>query len=240
MENIQIILTQTPETVLPVTDARFELSYESLRLQTTFAEAIVQAQEQERIKIGHELHDNVNQLLTTAKLFIEMLKPVAANDIMVVNRAKEALMAALTEIRNISQQMVIPQLKNESLQHSMQMLLDDTEASGRFNIEFESGPFADSDIGEGKKITLYRILQEQIKNIIKHSKARRIKVLLKTEDKNIRLCIEDDGIGFDTSQKRNGIGLTNIYDRIRLYQGSVNLITAPGEGCLLTIQIPIG
>lgn len=240
MENIQNILAQTPETVSPATDTGFDLSYENLRRQTTFAEAIVCAQEQERIKIGHELHDNVNQLLTTAKLFIEMLKPVAANDIMIVNRAKEVLMAALTEIRNISQQMVIPQLKNDSLQHSMQMLLDDTEACGLFNIEFESDGFADSAIGEGKKITLYRILQEQIKNIIKHSKARRIKVLLKTEDKNIQLSIEDDGIGFDTSQKRNGIGLTNIYDRIRLYHGSVNLITAPGEGCLLTIQIPTG
>jgi signal transduction histidine kinase len=239
MKNMQTILTQTPETVIPLTDAGFELSYENLRLQTTFAEAIVHAQEQERIKIGHELHDNVNQLLTTAKLFIEMLKPIAANDIMVVNRAKEVLMTALTEIRNISQQMVIPQLKNDSLQHSMQMLLDDTEACGRFNIEFESAGFAGSNLGEGKKITLYRILQEQIKNIIKHSKARRIKVLLKTEDKNIQLCIEDDGIGFDTSQKRNGIGLTNIYDRIRLYHGSVNLITAAGEGCLLTIKIPI-
>jgi signal transduction histidine kinase len=239
MKNMQTILTQTSETVIPLTDAGFELSYENLRLQTTFAEAIVHAQEQERIKIGHELHDNVNQLLTTAKLFIEMLKPIAANDIMVVNRAKEVLMTALTEIRNISQQMVIPQLKNDSLQHSMQMLLDDTEACGRFNIEFESAGFADGNLGEGKKITLYRILQEQIKNIIKHSKARRIKVLLKTEDKNIQLCIEDDGIGFDTSQKRNGIGLTNIYDRIRLYHGSVNLITAAGEGCLLTIKIPI-
>jgi signal transduction histidine kinase len=87
-------------------------------------------------------------------------------------------------------------------------------------------------------VTLFRIAQEQLKNILKHSKASQVDIYLQSKDGSVQLVIKDNGIGFDPKQTQRGIGLSNIYERTRFYNGKVDIQTAPGKGCIITLTIP--
>ena len=216
-----------------------ELIVERLKQQRAIAEAIITGQEQERHNLGHELHDNVNQLLTTTKLYLEMLRPSTGNEFMVVSKAKELILKALTEIRNISRMSVMPKFDEKGLVENINEVLEDINIIGKYYISFVHDDEAGKKISAGKKTAIFRILQEQLKNIIKHSNAKTIKVKLAFDSKCITLSVKDDGVGFDTSSKSRGIGLSNIYDRANLYKGTVMVNSAPGEGCHILVTIPV-
>jgi two-component system sensor histidine kinase UhpB len=94
-------------------------------------------------------------------------------------------------------------------------------------------------IDNKEELMLYRIVQEQINNIRKYSKAKNVIILLSIEGNSQQLSIIDDGVGFDTSIKSRGIGLKNIQSRVEFYSGSMEIISAPGKGCTLNINIPL-
>lgn len=85
---------------------------------------------------------------------------------------------------------------------------------------------------------IFRIVQEQVGNIIKHARAKTIILKLIRDTEKISLTIKDDGIGFDTSLKANGIGLINIRTRSSLFNGEVSIISSPGNGCELIVSFP--
>jgi signal transduction histidine kinase len=87
-------------------------------------------------------------------------------------------------------------------------------------------------------VTLFRIVQEQLKNILKYSKADKAEIYLQCRNSNACLMIKDNGIGFDTRQASTGIGLSNIHERARFYNGQVSIESSKGNGCLLTVLIP--
>ncbi|HSQ43837.1 MAG TPA: ATP-binding protein, partial [Ginsengibacter sp.] len=89
-----------------------------------------------------------------------------------------------------------------------------------------------------KELMLYRVVQEQLTNITKYSRAKEASITLKKTDNTLFLTIADNGVGFDTTQKSKGIGLTNMKSRIEYYSGNLNIISAPREGCKLEISIP--
>ncbi|HEY4150853.1 MAG TPA: sensor histidine kinase [Chitinophagaceae bacterium] len=217
-----------------------QLTQEKLYQQKRIAEAIIQAEEKERTKLGHELHDNVNQVLTTARLYLQMLKPGTEKEIAIIEKTKAFLYDAINEIRNISREMVLPNLKGNPLTENIRHLLEDIENTGIFATSFSHKGTGKLEIPEGKKLALFRILQEQLKNIIKHSQANNIVVRLCVSGNLVTLSIKDNGIGFNPSRKSSGIGLSNIYDRVSLYKGKTVLKTAQGEGCLLEVSIPLG
>jgi signal transduction histidine kinase len=85
---------------------------------------------------------------------------------------------------------------------------------------------------------LYRIVQEQLNNIIKYAKASEVNIRLKQQDDQLILFISDNGVGFDVHEQSNGIGLKNINSRVNFYSGKMHLASAPGEGCTLEVSIP--
>jgi len=216
-----------------------QLTQEKLDRQKKIAEAVIHAEERERTNMGHELHDNVNQVLTSARLYLDMVTPADQKGTAIIERTKTFIADAINEIRSISKEMVMPNLKGKPLTENIKDLLDDLTATGLYDISFINEETEQVEIAEGKKIALFRILQEQLKNIIKHSRARNIMVKLCTGSRQIALTIKDDGIGFNAEKKRNGIGLSNIYNRVQLYKGMATLTTAPGKGCLLEISLPV-
>jgi len=82
-------------------------------------------------------------------------------------------------------------------------------------------------------------VQEQVNNIVKYAKAINAIITLIIGEQNIYLSIKDNGVGFDPSAKARGIGLKNINSRVSFYSGTLNVITAPGQGCTLEINIPV-
>lgn len=215
-----------------------QLTQEKLQRQKEISESVIRAQERERRRIGQELHDNVNQILTSAKLFIEMLHPPGKEEQEIRERSIEYILTAINEIRKLSRELSVPELQDKSLIDVIGKLADDINASGKIKIKFVHDAECDL-LSPGKKTILFRILQEQIKNIINYSKAEETIITLECKKDKAQLTIKDNGIGFDAAHTRSGAGLANIYDRANFYNGSVDLVTAPGKGCTLTVKIPV-
>jgi signal transduction histidine kinase len=216
-----------------------KLFREKLKKQKQIAEAILQAQEQERTRIGHELHDNVNQILFTAKLYLDLINPASEEEQAIKEKTQEFILLAIEEIRKLSKELVTPQLKENGLIPCINELLDQLGIIDPFNTDLILGDeYKIEALNLNIKVTLFRIIQEQIKNIIKYSEARNVLVQLSVTQGTVHLLIRDDGIGFDASQTRRGIGLFNIYERTNLYNGKVDLQTQPGKGCSIRIIIP--
>jgi two-component system sensor histidine kinase UhpB len=134
--------------------------------------------------------------------------------------------------------MVLPKLKEKTLADSISELVKDVKKTCPFKIKFQCHKQWTDDISEGKKIALYRIVQEQLKNTIQYSKASNVVIQLICNSNVIELVVQDDGVGFCPLKKTKGIGLRNIYDRTTLYNGTVELQSSPGCGCKLKVTIP--
>ena len=98
--------------------------------------------------------------------------------------------------------------------------------------------FIEQSVNDKFKLNVFRILQEQLNNILKHAKATRVAISLLQNKSSIILSIIDNGIGFDTHKKGPGIGIANIKSRATKYKGTADLVSQPGEGCVLTVKFP--
>jgi len=212
-----------------------------LRHQKSIAESIIQAQQDERARIGNELHDNVNQILTCAHLYIATLDRENPDFEILKKRALDFLLTGIEEIRNLSREMVMHDFQKDGLIGSVRNLVDDICRCKAFSIQFIHNDINTIEaLNPNIKITILRIIQEQVKNIIKYSRGTNIQISLHCCDLQFRLQVKDDGLGFDPKITKRGLGLSNIYERTRLYNGKVFLDTAPGRGCSLIVNIPLG
>jgi PAS domain S-box-containing protein len=204
------------------------------------AETIVQVQEQERTYIGHELHDNVIQIMISARLHLEGLKGRSKEEKSVKAKTTDLILAAIEETRRLSRKLAASQLKNAGLLTAIAQLLNDLRNTGRFNIKFNSSLEIDTEysLSEGKKVAIYRIVQEEMSNIIRHSKASNIRVNIMQNNSGVILYTFDDGIGFDLKTAPHGMGLASIHSRAKAFKGMVDIVTAPGKGCSVTVLIP--
>ncbi|THU34774.1 PAS domain S-box protein [Niastella caeni] len=215
-----------------------QLMQEKIKHQKAIAKSIIDTQEKERTRLGQELHDNINQLLLVAKLYLGLLKPSEASNKVIAKKVMDSINMAITDIQAISREMVLPKLKEKTLAESIHELVKDVKMTCKFNIRFLYDKQATEGLSEGKKTALYRILQEQLKNTIQYSKANNVVVQLICNAHSVDLIVHDDGAGFDPLKKTKGIGLRNIYDRTLLYSGTVELQSSPGSGCRLKVTIP--
>ncbi|RYY62235.1 MAG: PAS domain S-box protein [Chitinophagaceae bacterium] len=219
-------------------ELELKLADERLQKQKEISETVIRVQEKERTRIGHELHDNVNQILSTAKLFIDMIKPDGREQKELREKTSEYLLMAIEEIRKLSRELVVPQLKKDNLAEAIQTLIEDIQMAGTIKITLAHS----QDLGmlsPGRSTTIFRIIQEQLKNILKHSKANMVGISLEVDDEDAVLEISDNGKGFNPKQTHQGIGLSNIHERTMFYNGSVAIDSAPGKGCRIKVTIPV-
>jgi two-component system sensor histidine kinase UhpB len=90
------------------------------------------------------------------------------------------------------------------------------------------------------QLALYRIVQEQFTNILKHANASSVTISIKNANGQLIMSVKDDGKGFDSSTRKDGIGLENIKRRAQVFNGYVKIISSPGNGFELIVQIPVG
>ena len=209
--------------------------------QKLVAQAVVNAQEKERAEIGKELHDNVNQILSTARLYLELAKSDEKERIPLINRSYDNIYDAINEIRSISRSLVPPSIGDLGLIESIEDLVENIKATKKLYIEFCHDDDIDSLLGQKQKLMLFRIIQEQVNNVLKHAEARNLIIELMIDANMINLAVSDDGKGFDYENVKNnkGAGLQNIASRTELFNGKINIVTAPGRGCKLNIHVPI-
>lgn len=216
-----------------------KLEQETLLKQKHIAEAVVSAQENERTEIGKELHDNVNQLLTASKLYIDAATNDFENKQTLLKQASGFITNAIEEIRNLSKVLHAPLINELGLCESIKNLADDIMMVDDLQIVLKMDEFSEVNLNDNFKLTIYRIVQEQLTNILKHAKASSAIIILNSDPKNILVEVIDDGIGFDIGKKRQGIGLSNIQSRVSMYEGDFKLTSRPGEGSKLTVKFPI-
>ncbi|HLI93725.1 MAG TPA: sensor histidine kinase, partial [Puia sp.] len=203
-------------------------------------DSIARARQEERERIGHELHDNVNQILTTANLYLRLPDEEYFRTDDIRNKVSELTEAAIEEIRQLSRGLINPHFNDVGLVDHITRLVNDVRHAAPYTIQFTHDEWSEIELlGKEQKLALFRILQEQIKNIIRHARATQVRISLHCVDDHVRLCISDDGQGFDAAQTPQGLGLSHIYERSRQCNGEISLETAPGKGCLLTVRMPL-
>jgi PAS domain S-box-containing protein len=215
-----------------------KLLEEQKRFQRKVTEQVIWAQEKEREVIGRELHDNVNQVLTTVKLYLETALHCKESREELLPKSMHLVMASINEIRNLSRDLSAPTLGTKSLTDSITALVEMVASSSGLSIAFDHCSYY-TPLSMNQRLAIYRIVQEQLNNIIKHASATSVSVSLSQTDGDTILIVNDNGKGFDTLGKRNGIGLNNIISRAKVFNGKVKIESAPGKGCLLIVNLPI-
>jgi PAS domain S-box-containing protein len=219
--------------------AEAELSRQFFLRQKLITETTIQAQEKEREEIGKELHDNINQVLAAAKLYLEVVlsgNPDLQKE--ATRKGYENVILAISEIRQLSKQLVPPVLE-ETLSNTLKDLVSEIQIASGILIRVEMEEFEEDQVNENIKLVLYRIVQEQVNNIVKHARAKNVRIKIETKFGEASLIIADDGIGFDANKKSKGIGLRNMASRVKFYNGSLNIESQPGNGCTLEVCIPL-
>ncbi len=216
-----------------------QIEKQKIDQQRTITEVTIRAQEKERIEIGRELHDNINQILTTTKLYIDvaMHEPELQNEML--DRAMVNISSAIEEIRSLSRSLVPPSLGDIGIEEAIMEMISNLRMSQGIIFEFSQERLDSIDLSPDIKLMVFRIVQEQVNNILKHSKATRAEIKLSVTEKLLNITIEDNGIGFDTSKRSAGIGLNNIVSRAELHNGTMEVISSPGKGCILNVSIPV-
>jgi signal transduction histidine kinase len=205
--------------------------------QKKIIRAVLQAQEVQRNKIGQELHDNINQILTTVKLYLGLLKKGQTYRQDLVEKSMEFLNMVMLEIRSLSMQQVTPQ-KTFDLKELIEELTKDLNENTHAGTKFHCSVAAHLAIDEDLKLNIYRIVQEQITNILKYAAASQATILINENKGTVYVSVIDNGKGFDPAIKRKGIGISNIINRIESYNGEVMIESSPGKGRKLEISIP--
>jgi len=213
-----------------------EMLNQKIQEQKKITRAILKAQEKERNHLGQELHDNINQILAGSKLYLGIAgnKNPELKDL--VKYPMELIDNSIEEIRLLCRNLVTPQ-KNIDLEVLILDLFNIVRKNTRTKTNFEYS-MPNEFLSDDLKLNIYRIIQEQISNIMKYAEAGNINISIKENDNVISVIVEDNGKGFNVSEKRKGIGFSNMINRIESYNGTVDIKSSAGKGCKITVLIP--
>jgi PAS domain S-box-containing protein len=208
--------------------------------QRLLTQATIDGQEKERKEIGKELHDNINQILSTTKLYLDLAQNTSNGQTAeMIGMGSKNIMEAINEIRKLSRSLVPPTLGDLGLIESVRDLCENFNNTRTFKVKFEHRNIREKQLADNQKLMLFRIIQEQTNNIVKHAKAKNVIISLRASKGSINLEITDDGQGFNLKKTKKSVGLTNIINRAELFNGKVDIITAPKKGCTIKVSIPL-
>ena len=229
-------MTEMKKTEDTLKQMEREMLNQKIQEQKKISRAIIKAQEEEKNHIGKELHDNISQILASTKMFLSSAAKKNESIRDIIKYPIELINSSIDEIRLLSHKQVTP-LKNINLQEMLQNLVSALDKNSSLNVSF-SYTVKGSLLSDELKLNIYRIVQEQINNIIKHAQAGNVTIEVKTEGDNISIHVTDDGKGFKLSEKRKGIGISNMMNRIESYNGKMQIKTSPGNGTKIKVTIP--
>ncbi len=205
--------------------------------------AVIEAQEMERKRIAGDLHDSVGQMLSLSKLqlseIMDSLKAIPPEHEQLFARSSQILDEACQEVRNISHNLMPGPLIRLGLPAAVKELVRKINASKKIYASFSSN-LGESRFDEKVEISVYRIIQEILNNIIKHAKASEISIIFnRLNGEKLELSIEDNGIGFDTAEisNSNGIGWKNIYSRLAIINGRMEINSRKNHGTSISVRI---
>lgn len=210
---------------------------EQQRLIAQYEQAVLKAKaeiQEETLKyVGQELHDNVGQLLSLIKLYLSRPDTQQQTDV------RQLIDQAIMDIRSLSHDLNINRVEQYPLADFIEQELSRVQKVGVVKTSFDNEGFCEPPSIQDR-LMISRIFQECINNILKHAEANHIFVKLVAEKENCVLSIIDDGVGFEANTLHEGSGLINIYDRVKLIGGSIEITSSMGKGTKIKLRIPKG
>ncbi|MEO5685045.1 MAG: ATP-binding protein [Chitinophagaceae bacterium] len=216
-----------------------KLTEERRSRQIEITAAVLTAQEKERASIGEELHDNLNQILGAAKMYIELAKTDRQNKQSLLDRSSGCIVSVIEKIRAISKILAGPGIQ-VGLFNSIRILIADSMIASAIKIRLQEHNLKEIIINEKLRLTIFRIVQEQVNNILKHSNATSATINLYRLGNEVLLNIKDNGAGTDFLKQTQGVGIQNIRSRAGLHDGNVILVSKPGKGYELKVAMALG
>lgn len=212
-----------------------------VRLQG-FNRALLTAREEEATRIARELHDDVGQRLAVVAIGLSRLRPAvtdaAPGTVGQITRLQEQIGSVARSLRELSHELHPGALEHVGLAAALQMKCEEVRQGTGLAVEMRSGdlPLIRQDVA----LCLYRVAQEALTNVVRHSGARRVELLLAVDQFQLTLEIRDDGRGFNPETPNGrGLGLHSLTERVRLVGGGLTVNSRAGRGTTLRASIPL-
>jgi signal transduction histidine kinase len=193
--------------------------------------------------ISQELHDNIGQMLSVVKLSLSVLPIEETHSAYEPAKgAQQVLNKAILDLSHLTKSLHTDRIAHIGLVESVKAELEAIKKAGLVNIEFEQeGP--EMNFNDQKSIFLFRIFQETLNNILKHSRATEIGVAMRYMDDSFEMEIKDNGAGFDVSEKMknasaSGVGLKSMFNRANIIGGNMSIDSSPGNGSRTIVKVP--
>jgi signal transduction histidine kinase len=177
--------------------------------------------------------------LTTVKLYTELSYHDEVPNKDLLKRSVQQINYCIEEIRSLSRRLAVPKLGELGLEELIKDLVDTINITKKTSISFLSYGIKNREFKQELQTTIYRIIQEQITNVMKYACANSVNVIIAGTNDDIAVQVQDDGIGFDLKEKISGNGITNMISRAETIGGSLKFETSPGNGCVMTAEFPI-
>lgn len=232
-------LIEMQRDLVKITEEKYELVRKEDNVRSS---ALMEGQEEERRRLSRELHDGIGQMLTGLRLHSEKLKSLPfANDKQrkTFEEHSKLIEETIEATRMVSFNLMPPILTDFGLGAAIRLLTEYTSQTSNIPVTYESN-YGQTRLNSNLEVNLYRIAQEALNNMVKHSKATEAKVVLKINKSDIELKISDNGIGFDEKNvKKETIinnGLPNMQTRVRLLGGQMQAKAT--KGTQIIVKIP--
>lgn len=212
--------------------------------QLMAAEAVLKGEEQERTRIAKDLHDGLGGMLSGIKYSFTTMKGnliMTPENQQAFERSLNMLDSSIKEMRRVAHNMMPEALLRFGLDMALQDFCNEIKQNGAIKIDYHSTGIENVILEETLSITIYRIIQELLHNVLKHSGANAAIVQVIKSGNKLVVTVEDDGKGFNASLLENnkGIGWINIKNRVEFLKGTLDITTGPNEGTSVQIEIDI-
>jgi two-component system NarL family sensor kinase len=212
--------------------------------QLLATESVMQGQEEERSRLAKDLHDGLGGILSGAKYSLSNMKEnlvVTPENAAAFERTMNMLDMSITEMRRVAHNMMPESLMKLNLNEALLDYCEQVTDSGAVAIDYQSSEMDKLVLTDTQKITVYRIVQELINNIVKHAAASSVIVQVFAKESVLYVTVEDNGKGFDKARLAfsSGIGYRNIQNRIDYLNGKLDVRSEPGNGTAVYVEIPL-
>lgn len=204
-----------------------------------FKTKIIEEQEAQWKVIAGELHDSIGQNLSAINIFLQQHMRSSAEDSEKLRQASDLVIDTIDEVRRISQRLYPKQIERLGLTISIEAMTGRMASAGEITFATKIDNI-DNTLSRENEVQYFRIIQEILNNMLKHSGAKNVNLRIRKSVMFIVTEIEDDGIGFETANPQKlGFGLINIEERLRMIKGLIEFNSAPGKGTSYKITVPI-
>jgi PAS domain S-box-containing protein len=204
--------------------------------QRVETDAMIGATERTRVNIGRQLHDNFAQLLAAINIYLQAgRKNRPENHFLEI--CSQHILTLAREIKKLYITLILPD-KILGLKDSITLLAEQAAKEHKIRIDLELN-FDEKGISEKLQMMIYRIVQEQLENIVQHAEAKTVTISISISHDVLHLYIKDDGKGWTPTAKRKGLGITNIITSVEMVQGSASIESRPQEGFTLKVLVQL-